>query len=179
MSDRKLYEIQARRACNFIKFQARLESSRPHKSLCQQSCCQRMWNSTFLTIWATRFMNLMIFRISYYADTNCCSNDISYNEIFHHYFPPVNAHQCNLVLFQKHLTRFRMFTLEILRVFVSMKWCCPFHKNALKFVIVKETENIFVVSAMSDISVWLRGNELSYHYSLMMFTTWKTLIHVK
>ena len=47
VSDLKLYEIQASRACNFIKFQARLESSRPHKSLCQQSCYQRIKNSTF------------------------------------------------------------------------------------------------------------------------------------
>ena len=47
VSDLKLNEIQASRACNFVNFQARLESSRPHKSLCQQSCCQRIWNSTF------------------------------------------------------------------------------------------------------------------------------------
>ena len=39
VSDLKLYKIQASRACNFIKFQARLESSRPHKSLRQQGCC--------------------------------------------------------------------------------------------------------------------------------------------
>ena len=34
------------------------------------------------------------------------------------------------------------------------------HKNALKFLIVKETENIskFVVSAMNDISVWFNEN---------------------
>ena len=51
VSDFKLYEIQASRACNFIKFQARLESSRPHKSLCQQNCYQRIKNSTFLTMW--------------------------------------------------------------------------------------------------------------------------------
>ena len=51
VSDLKLYEIQASRACNFIKFQARLESSRPHKSLCQQNCYQRIKNSTFLTMW--------------------------------------------------------------------------------------------------------------------------------
>ena len=68
-----------------------------------------------------------------------------------------------------------MLTLEILRVlrysFVPVKWYCLFHKNALKFVIVKETENIskFVVSAMNELSVWLNGNELLYQYSLTMF----------
>ena len=47
LSDLKLNEIHASRVCNFVNFQVRLESSRPHKSLCQQSCCQRIWNSTF------------------------------------------------------------------------------------------------------------------------------------
>ena len=42
VSKLKLYEIQARRACNFIKFHARLKSSRPNKSLCQQNCCQHI-----------------------------------------------------------------------------------------------------------------------------------------
>ena len=36
VSDLKLNEIQANRACNFVNFQARLESSKPHKLLCQQ-----------------------------------------------------------------------------------------------------------------------------------------------
>ena len=112
VSDLKLYEIQASGACNFIKFQARLESSRPHKSLCQQSCCQRIWNSTVLATWtkiATFCMNRKIFRILIilnnlvmlslaYAATHFCSKDISLHEKFHHCFPPVNAHQCILVL---------------------------------------------------------------------------------
>ena len=67
VSDPKLYEIQASRACNFITFQAPLESSRSLKSLCQQSFCQRTWNSTFLTTWTTpklqrSALNLIIFR---------------------------------------------------------------------------------------------------------------------
>ena len=106
VSDLKLYEIQANRACNFIKFQAHLESSRPHKSLCQQSCCQCIWNSTFLTCGQPRnrkaplesdnishmvilnnLNNLIILRLAY-EDTHFCSKDISYYEIFHHWFLP-------------------------------------------------------------------------------------------
>ena len=92
VSDLKLYEIQANRACNFIKFQARLESSRPHQLLRQQSCCQRIWNSTFLIMWTTRncnalhesdnlshmviLSNLFILRLAY-AVNNFCSKAIS------------------------------------------------------------------------------------------------------
>ena len=47
----------------------------------------------------------------------------------------------------------------------------PVPQNALKFLIVEETENIsiFVVSAMNDISVWLNENEVLYsvlHYDV-------------
>ena len=68
VSDLKLYEIQASRACNFIKFQARLESSRPHKLLRQQSCWKgylifHIFNNVDNTAIATRFMNLIISRI--------------------------------------------------------------------------------------------------------------------
>ena len=92
VSDLKLYEIQASRACNFIKFQVRLESSRPHKSLCQQNSCQRylkihILNNVDNLVITACFMNLIIFRIWLslltllflitlaYADTHFCSKD--------------------------------------------------------------------------------------------------------
>ena len=53
VSDLKLYEIQASRACNFIKFQARLESSRPHKLLRQQICWKGYLKFHILTMWTT------------------------------------------------------------------------------------------------------------------------------
>ena len=47
VSDLKLYKLQACMACNFKKLQTHLENSRPHKVLCQKSCCLYIWNFTF------------------------------------------------------------------------------------------------------------------------------------
>ena len=139
VSDLKLYEIQASRACNFIKFQVQLESSRPHKSLCQQNSCQRylkihILNNVDNLVITACFMNLIIFRIWLslltlllitlaYADTYFCSKDF-YNikYFFHHCFPQVNAHRCNLVLFQPQVPH--TLTLEIL--FFFSIFLCPY-----------------------------------------------------
>ena len=74
VSDLKLYEIQASRACNFIKFLARLEITRPQKWLCQQSCCQRAWRIHIVKDVdnpeiATLFMNMIIFPIGLFLIT--------------------------------------------------------------------------------------------------------------
>ena len=59
VSDLKFYKIQAIRACNFIRFLARLKSFRSQKSLCQQNCYQRIWNSTSLTCGQSRNCNAL------------------------------------------------------------------------------------------------------------------------
>ena len=59
VSDLKLYKIQAIRACNFIRFLARLKSSRSQKSLCQQNCYQRIWNFTSSTCGQPRNCNAL------------------------------------------------------------------------------------------------------------------------
>ena len=184
MSDLKLYEIQASRTYKFIKFQARLESSRPpwdptnpfvnrlvanifeipHFQQCgQPRNCNAIHESDNLLHMIIP-NNLLILRLAY-ADYDFSSKDIPQHEIFHHCFPPVNAHQWNTGPVSTTYNPVpHMLTLEILWVlrysFPHLKWYCLFHKNTLNFFIVKETENIsiFVVNAMNDTSVWLNGN---------------------